>query len=286
VLRPGDVVVVPSDSYYTIRLLADGFFASMGVEVRRAPTRDSAQLALLAGARLLWLESPSNPGLDVCDLPRLIEAAHHAGAVVAVDNTTATPLGQQPLALGADFSLASDTKALTGHADLLLGHVAVREARWLDRLRTWRTQTGSIAGPMEVWLALRSLATLEVRFARQCDNALGLASMLAGHPRVESVRYPGLPDDPAHALASRQMQRFGSVVSFTLATRRRAERFLAQSRLVTEATSFGSVHTSAERRARWGADDVPEGFIRLSAGCEALADLVADLDDALAASGG
>ncbi len=285
VLRPGDVVVVPSDSYYTVRLLADGFFANMGVEVRRAPTRDSAQLAWLSGARLLWLESPSNPGLDVCDLARLAEAAHQAGVLVAIDNTTATPLGQQPLALGADFSVSSDTKALTGHADLLLGHVAVREGAWLDRLRTWRTQTGAIAGPMEVWLALRSLATLDVRFTRQCENALGIATMLATHPQVEHVRYPGLAVDPAHALASRQMRRFGGVVSFTLRTRGHAERFLAACQLVTEATSFGSVHTSAERRARWGADDVPEGFIRLSAGCEALSDLLGDLSRALAACG-
>jgi cystathionine gamma-lyase len=283
VLRPRDIVVVPSDSYYTIRLLADGFFAASGVEVRRAPTRDSAQLGALSGARLLWIESPSNPGLDVCDVPALIEAAHEQGALVAVDNTTATPLGQQPLELGADFSLASDTKALTGHADLLLGHVAVRDVTWLDRLRTWRTQTGAIAGPMEVWLALRSLATLELRFSRQCENALGIATMLAGHPKVESVRYPGLPRDPAHAVASRHMRCFGPVVSFTLPTRHHAERFLAESRIVIEATSFGGVHTSAERRARWAADDVPEGFIRLSAGCEALADLLADIEGALAA---
>ena len=285
VLRPGDVVVVPSDSYYTVRLLAEGFFAKVGVDVRGAPTRDSAQMALLAGARLLWLESPSNPGLDVCDLPRLIEAAHQTGALVAIDNTAATPLGQQPLGLGADFSVSSDTKGLTGHADLLLGHVAVRDGAWLDRLRTWRTQTGAIAGPMEVWLALRSLATLDVRLSRQCENALGLATMLAGHRVVERVRYPGLPGDPAHAQASRQMRHSGCVVAFTLRTREHAERFLAASQLVTEATSFGSVHTSAERRARWGGDDVPEGFIRLSAGCEALSDLVADFERALAACG-
>jgi cystathionine gamma-lyase len=285
VLRPGDVVVLPSDGYYTVRLLADGVFAGAGVEVRRAPTRDSAQLALLTGARLLWIETPSNPGLDVCDLGRLVGAAHEAGAVVAVDNTTVTPLGHQPLAFGADFSLASDTKALTGHADLLLGHVAVGDGAWLERLRTWRTRTGAIAGPMEVWLALRSLATLDVRFTRQCENAMGIAAMLAAHPQVERVRYPGLASDPAHDLASRQMRRFGCVVSFTLRTRGHAERFLAASRLVTEATSFGSVHTTAERRARWGADDVPEGFIRLSAGCEALSDLVADLESALAACG-
>ncbi len=283
-LKPGDAVVLPSDSYYTVRLLADGFFASMGIEVRRAPTRDSAQQALLAGATLLWLESPSNPGLDVCDLKRLIAAARSAGALVAVDNTTATPLGQQPLALGADFSLASDTKAITGHADLLLGHVATRDHEWRDRVRTWRTQTGSIAGPMEVWLALRSIATLEMRVTRQCENAMGIASLLAGHPLVEQVRYPGLPGDPAYPVAVQQMQRFGSVVSFTLPSRGHAERFLAASTIVIEATSFGGVHTSAERRARWGADEVPEGFIRLSAGCEGLADLLDDVRRALDAS--
>jgi cystathionine gamma-lyase len=283
VLRPGDIVVLPSDGYYTVRRLAEGFFQSHGIEIRSAPTRDDAQIGSLAGARLLWLETPSNPGLDVCDIARLAGAAHEAGALVAVDNTTATPLDQQPLALGADFSLASDTKALTGHADLLLGHVAARDAAWLDRLRAWRTQTGAIAGPMETWMALRSLATLDVRLARQCENALAIASFLATHTRVEDVRYPGLHAHPAHALAARQMRRFGCVVSFTLPSRAHAERFLSASRLITEATSFGSVHTSAERRARWGGDVVPEGFIRLSAGCEAAADLLEDLEQALRA---
>jgi cystathionine gamma-lyase len=285
VLRPGDVLVMPNDGYYTTRLLAEGFFGAMGVEVRRAPTRDDAQLAVIEGARLLWLETPSNPGLDVCDLARLVEAAHAAGALVAADNTTATPLDQQPLAFGADFSVASDTKAITGHADILLGHVAVRDAAWRDRLRTWRTQSGSIAGPMEVWLALRSLATMDVRLERQCANAMGIAAMLEQHPLVERLRYPGLAADPAHAVASRQMRRYGATVSFTLPSRGHAERFLSASRLIAEATSFGSVHTSAERRARWGADDVPEGFIRLSAGCEALPDLLADLESALSACG-
>ena len=283
-LRPGDAVVLPSDSYYTVRRLADGFFAPMGIEVRRAPTRDGAQEALLQGAKLLWLETPSNPGLDVCDIARLAAAARSAGALVAVDNTTATPLGQQPLALGADFSVASDTKAITGHADLLLGHVATRDPGWRERLQTWRTQTGAIAGPMEVWLALRSLATLELRVSRQCENALGIARMLAVHPLVEKVRYPGLAGDPAHAIAAAQMQRFGGVVSFVLPSRGHADRFLAASRIVIEATSFGGVHTSAERRARWGADEVGEGFIRLSAGCEGQADLLGDLRAALDAA--
>lgn len=283
-LSPGDAVVMPSDSYYTARVLVDTYFAKLGVQVRRAPTAGDAQLELLEGARLLWLESPTNPGLDVCDLRRLSAAAHAAGVLVAVDNTTATPLGQRPLELGADFSVASDTKGLTGHADLILGHVAVRDSAWHDRLRTWRTQTGAIAGPMEVWLALRSLSTLDVRLERQCANALGIASLLSRHSLVERVRYPGLSGDPAHKVGATQMQRWGTVVSFTLPTRRHAERFLAASRLITEATSFGGVHTTAERRARWGGDVVPEGFIRLNAGCEGLDDLLGDLQDALDSS--
>ena len=131
---PGDVVVLPADSYYTTRVLAEGYFTQMGVQVRMAPTVGNAQQQALTGAKLLWLESPSNPGLEVCDIAALAAAAHAAGALVAVDNTTPTILGQQPLALGADFSMASDTKALTGHSDLILGHVATREQEWADRL--------------------------------------------------------------------------------------------------------------------------------------------------------
>lgn len=280
-LRPGDIVVLPSDSYYTTRLLANGYFAEMGVHIKTAPTAGGAQEAHLEGAKLLWLESPSNPGLDVCDVPALVDAGHRAGALVAVDNTTATVLGQCPLALGADFSVASDTKATTGHADVLLGHVAVHDSAWTEKLRAWRSLAGAIPGPMEVWLAHRSLATLDVRLARQCENALAIAEFLSRRPDVTGVRYPGLPADPTHAVARRHMQRFGPVVSFVLADRVRASRFLAACELVYEATSFGGVHTTAERRARWGGDAIPDGFIRLNVGCEDVADLLADLTQAL-----
>jgi len=284
-LRSGDVLVLPSDSYYTTRLLAGGYFAEMGVQVKMAPTAGNAQRQHVTGAKLLWLESPSNPGLDVCDITELVAVAHGAGVLVAVDNTTPTILGQCPLALGADFSVASDTKALTGHSDLILGHVAVRDSIWADRLRTWRTQMGAVPGPMEVWLAHRSLATLDVRLERQCHNALQIAQFLRDRPDVQGVRYPGLSNDPAHVAAARQMQRFGPVVSFVLADRRRAERFLATCRLICEATSFGGLHTTAERRARWGGDAIPEGFIRLSAGCEDAEDLLADITQALERAG-
>ena len=158
-LKPGDVVVLPSDCYYTTRLLASNWLATIGVEARLAPTRDNTQLKSLKGARLLWIETPTNPALDVCDIRMLVDAAHNEGALVAVDNTTATAYLQQPLALGADFSVAADTKALTGHSDLLLGHVATRDSERATTLRTWRTQHGAIPGPMEVWLGHRSPTT-------------------------------------------------------------------------------------------------------------------------------
>ncbi len=283
-LRPGDVAVLPADGYYTARMLAEGFFAQIGVVVRTAPTAGDAQAACLDGAKLLWLESPSNPGLDVCDIAARARAAHDRGAAVVVDNTTATVLGQRPLELGADVSLASDTKGLTGHGDLVLGHAAVRDPEWARRLRAWRTQFGAVPGPMEVWLAHRSLATLDVRLERMTSNALAIAGFLAGRPEVRRVRYPGLPGDAAHPIAARQMTRFGPVVTFELASAEAAEKFLAGCRLIRQATSFGGLHTTAERRARWGGDKVPGGFIRLSAGCEHPDDLLRDLAEALAAS--
>src|SRR5579884_2535282 len=280
-LRPGSVLVMPSDGYYTARMLAEGYFAGFGIEVRMAPTAGNAQIELLDGATLLWLETPSNPGLDVCDLAGLIDAAHQHGALVAVDNTTATVLGQQPLAYGADFSLSSDSKALTGHGDLLLGHVTTREPEWAKRLHVFRNQQGAIPGPMEVWLAHRSLATLDMRLERQCKNALEIARFLASRPEVKLVRYPGLPQDPAYPIAVRQMKQYGPIVSFVLAGQIHAERFLQACRLILQATSFGGVHTTAERRARWGGDAIPEGFIRLSVGCEDVQDLLDDMAQAL-----
>lgn len=215
------------------------------------------------------------------DIAALAEEAHRKGVLVAVDNTTPTMVGQFPLALGADFSLASDTKSLTGHSDLVLGHVAVKDAAWADKLRSWRTSIGAIPGPMEVWLATRSLATLEMRLERQCRNAQAIAEYLSTHSKMKGLRYPGLPEDPSHKIAARQMRFFGPVVSFILADRAQAEQFLRECKLITEATSFGGLHTTAERRARWKGDAVPEGFIRLSAGCEDGADLIADIAQAL-----
>ncbi|MET8814557.1 cystathionine gamma-lyase [Streptomyces sp. NPDC004549] len=279
-LRSGDVVVLPSDGYQVFPLVR-GQLEAYGIEVRTAPTGGDAQLEVLDGARLLWIESPSNPGLDVCDIRRLVAAAHERGALVAVDNTLATPVGQRPLELGADFSVASGTKQLTGHGDVLLGYVAGRDGEAMAAVRRWRKIVGAIAGPMEAWLAHRSIATLALRADRQNATALLLAESLRKHPDVAGLRYPGLPDDPAHPIASRQMRRYGCVVSFTLPTRERAERFLGALRLVEDATSFGGVRSTAERRGRWGGDAVPEGFVRMSVGAEDPEDLVADVLRAL-----
>ncbi|WP_432136581.1 MULTISPECIES: cystathionine gamma-lyase [unclassified Streptomyces] len=279
-LRAGDTVVLPSDGYQVLPLVRAQLEA-YGIEVRTAPTGGDAQLDLLDGARLLWIESPSNPGLDVCDIRRLVEAAHARGALVAVDNTLATPLGQRPMDLGADFSVASGTKQLTGHGDILLGYVAGRAGEPMTAVRRWRKIAGAIPGPMEAWLAHRSIATLQLRVDRQNTTALTLARALRERPEVSGLRYPGLADDPAHKVAASQMRRFGCVVSFALPTRARAERFLDALRLVDDATSFGGVRSTAERRGRWGGDAVPEGFIRLSVGAEDPADLVADVLRAL-----
>ena len=279
-LRTGDTAVLPSDGYQGLARLAEQLTA-YGIEVRTAPTGSDAQLALLDGARLLWLETPSNPGLDVCDVRRLVAAAHQGGALVALDNTLATPLGQRPLALGTDFSVVSGTKQLTGHGDLLLGYVTCRDAGLMAPVRQWRTTVGAIPGPMEAWLAHRSLATLHLRAERQNANALALAGVLSTRSEVTGLRYPGLARDPAHRIAAGQMRRFGCVLSFALPSRGHAERFLDALHLVDDATSFGGVRSTAERRGRWGGDDVPEGFIRFSAGIEDTDDLVADVLGAL-----
>ncbi|MFE2875523.1 cystathionine gamma-lyase [Streptomyces roseus] len=282
--RTGDTVVLPDDGYQALPLVREQLEA-YGIHVRTAPTAGDAQLAVLDEARLLWIETPSNPGLDVCDIPRLVEAAHAGGTLVAVDNTLATPLGQRPLELGADFSVASGTKGLTGHGDLLLGYVVCRDPELAASVRRWRKIIGAIPGPMEAWLAHRSLATIQLRAQRQWANALAVAEALADRTDVTGLRYPGLPADPSHKTAARQMRGFGCVVSFTLPDRAHAERFMAALHLVEDATSFGGVRSTAERRGRWGGDPVPEGFIRMSTGVEDTDDLVADVLRALDAAG-
>ncbi|MFC6093868.1 cystathionine gamma-lyase [Saccharothrix lopnurensis] len=270
VLAPGDTVVVPGDGYYLTRTLV----AEMPVRVVEAPT--AGPYPSFEGVRLVLLESPSNPGLEVCDIAALARAAHAAGALVAVDNTTATPLGQQPLRLGADVVVGSDTKAVAGHSDVLLGHVSTADQDLAGRVRAARTTGGAIPGPFESWLAHRGLGTLDLRLTRQAENAAALYEVLKDHPAVTGLRWPGSPEDPAHEVAARQMRRFGGVLTFVLADAAAVGAFLERSRLVYASTSFGGLHTTLDRRAHWG-DPVPEGLVRLSAGCEDTADLVADV---------
>jgi cystathionine gamma-lyase len=285
-LAPGDVVVVPGDGYPGVTSIATDQLRPRGIEVRVVPSDEAAIRAALPAASLVWIETPTNPGLDLLDVRALADAAHAAGALLAVDNTLATPLLQRPLELGADLAVASASKLLTGHSDLVLGYAAVADPARAERLRHWRGLTGAIAGPFEAWLAHRSLATLDVRHSRQCSNAFVLAYALDERPDVRDVRYPGLPGHPVHALATRSYggERYGTVLCFDLVTERRAQAFLGACRLVAEATSFGGVHSSAERRLRWGIDDVSPGFVRLSAGVEDPVDLLADVSAALDAA--
>ncbi len=275
VLRPGDTVVLPSDGYYRTRAFAAETLDGLGITVREAPT--AGPYPPFDGVRLVLLETIANPGLDVCDLPTLVAGAHAAGALVAVDSTTATPLGHQPLAWGADFVVASGTKALTGHSDLVLGYAAAGSA---TALRQWRGSTGAVPGPLETWLAHRSLSTLDLRLARQSATAAAVADLLAIRPEVRSVRWPGRREDPAYPIASRLLRRVPGVVTFILPDAAHATRFLAATELVGAATSFGGPHTTADRRAQWG-DRVPDGLIRLSCGLEDTADILADLTAAL-----
>jgi cystathionine gamma-lyase len=235
------------------------------------------------GYRLVFAETPSNPGLDVCDIREVARAAKAVGALFAVDNTTATALGQRPLELGADVVICADTKAVNGHSDALLGHVATRDGALMARLRDWRKFSGSIPCPFGAWLVYRGLETIEVRFDRMCTTAAVIAKRLAEHKKVTAVRFPGLEHDPAHAIAARQMSRFGFLISLTLPDAAAAERFIDSCPLIQSSTSFGGVRTSAERRARWG-DQVAEGFVRLAIGIEPVEPLWSAMEAALAAA--
>jgi cystathionine gamma-lyase len=292
VLRAGDRVVLPDDGYYSTRLLAGEHLARFGVRVELVPTPEIGDVAArgdLDGARLVMLETPSNPRLDVCDIAAVARATRAAGAVLVVDNTTATPIGQRPLELGADVTVGADTKALTGHSDVLLGHVSTAPTdagrELYDRVGAWRRHTGSTPGPFEAWLAHRSMGTLDLRLARQAANAAALVEVLADHPGVSAVRWPWSPSDPSYALAQRQMLRPNGVVSAEFADAEAVLRLVRASRFLVAATSFGGLHTTVDRRAQWGGDAVPEGFVRFSCGIEDTADLVADLVSALDALG-
>jgi cystathionine gamma-lyase len=276
--RPGSTLVVPGDGYYQVRRYAVEYLAPQGITVIEATCADMIDVA--AGADVVLAETPSNPGLDVVDLHRLALTCRERSATLIVDNTTATPLGQQPLSLGVDLVVASATKALSGHHDVLAGYVAGSRVEQMNAIEHERRVAGPILGVFEAWLVLRSIGTAGLRFERQCQNALAIALALRAHPGVRSVRYPGLPDDPSHEIANRQMSRFGGIVAIELEDAAAVHALVRSSNLLVSSTSFGGIHTSIDRRARWG-DSVGEGFARLSAGIEDTDDLIADIEQAL-----
>ncbi|QZY52040.1 trans-sulfuration enzyme family protein [Leucobacter tenebrionis] len=285
----GGVAVVPSASYNGTIGLARELAATGALVLREIDPLDiDAVIEALDGADLLWLESPTNPMLDVVDLPRLVSEARRRGVTAVVDNTFSTPLRQRPLSVGADVVVHSATKFIAGHSDVLLGLVVARNAELRARLARHRTLHGGIPGPFEAWLALRGLRTMALRLERAESSAGELAGRLLEHPAVSRVRYPGLPSDPNHGRARAQLTGFGAVVSIELSGgAEAADRFVDAVELFTPATSLGGVESLVERRRRHPVEpvDVPEALVRLSIGIEHVEDLWADLERALGAVG-
>jgi len=281
----GGTVVVPRHAYQVTLGFADDLARRAGVRVVRVDVADTAQVvAALDGADLVLLESPTNPMLEVADLPVLLAAARDRGVLSVVDNTFATPLGQQPLALGADLVVHSATKYLAGHSDVVLGAVVASTDELAEQVRAHRTLHGAIPGPFEVWLALRGLRTLALRVERSRATAAELARRLAAHPRGVEVRHPSLPTDPGHERAARLMNGFGSVLGVRpVGGAPAADAVVAAVRLWVPATSLGGVESSLERRRRFATESetVPDDLLRLSVGIEDVEDLWRDLDQAL-----
>ena len=279
-----DIVTVDiSDTEAVIAALDEAGHATPG-QAAADGAAASASAGEAGSPGMLWIESPTNPMLEVADVPALTTAAKDRGFLVSVDNTFATPLVQTPLDLGADIVVHSVTKYLAGHSDVVLGAVVTGSTALREDLHTERSMRGGIAGPFEVWLALRGLRTLAVRLDRAQANAHAIAERLAAHPTVVETRYPGLPGDPGHARAAAQMNGFGAIISFTVDSAEKATAIAEAVRLWTPATSLGGVESLIERRRRHPAEPatVPEGLIRLSVGIENLEDLWADLEAALA----
>ena len=295
-LRPGDRIVSVRDTYGGTSKLFLDFLPRIGVQVELRDTADHEliEAAIAEGCRLVYLETPTNPTLKVLDIARLAAAGHDVGAIVVVDNTFATPINQNPLALGADLVIHSATKFLGGHADVL-GGVLVGDVENVAAVFHYREITGATLDPMAAYLLIRGMKTLALRIRQQNESALRIARWLEGQPRVEVVHYPGLESHPHHDVAARQMRGFGGVLSFGLAGGLAAvKRVLPRLRLAHRAANLGAVETiagppattshvecTAEERAAMG---IPEGLIRYSVGIEDADDLIADLGQALEAA--
>jgi len=287
-LPVGAKVVASNQGYSGVMTLLGNLSAAKKINPQFVSIADTDEvIAALDSADLLWIESPTNPSLDVADLPVLIKEAKSRKITVAVDNTFATALIQKPLSMGADIVMNSVTKYLAGHSDVVLGSLSTNNAELFKTVEDARKFNGSIPGPFEAWLALRGIRTFPLRFQRASENALEIAKRLSQHPLVTRVRYPGLPDDPQHDKAKSFMKGFGAIVTFEYDGDAAAtDKVCESSQIVTYATSLGGVESLWERRRRWPIESlsVPEALIRLSVGCEAVDDLWADIDAALHAA--
>jgi cystathionine gamma-synthase len=287
-LPEGAVIVAASNGYQGTTTLLKKLHESEKLKVRFVNLANTDEcLAAIPGAQMLYLESPLNPLLEVVDLPKIIAAGKSAGCGVAVDNTLATPLLQNPLALGADISIHSVTKYLSGHSDLILGSLSTNDQALYGRLEQSRRYGGAIAGPFEAWIALRGLRTFALRMQRSQENAMELATRLSKDSRISKVRYPGLATDSYHSLAKSFMKGFGAMISFDVsASVEQVDLMCNSSKLITNATSLGGVESIWERRRRWATESatVPENLIRFSVGIENVDDLWADIQQALTAA--
>ena len=284
-LPEGAVIVAANNGYQGTTTLLKKLNESEKLKVRFVNLANTDEcIAAIPGAQMLYLESPLNPLLEVVDLPKIIAAGKAAGCGVAVDNTLATPLLQNPLALGADISIHSVTKYLSGHSDLILGSLTTNDQALYGRLEQSRRYGGAIAGPFEAWIALRGLRTFAIRMQRSQENAMELANRLSKDSRISKVRYPGLATDSYHGLAKSFMKGFGAMVSFDVkASAEQVDLMCNSSKLITNATSLGGVESIWERRRRWATESatVPENLIRFSVGIENVDDLWDDIQQAL-----
>lgn len=277
-------IALPEDCYQGVTRLVQTAVDQERWRLRRVAVTDTRgwRQALLECA-LVWLESPSNPLLEIADLVSICAAPKKNGTLLAIDNTVATPLNQQPLLLGADISMQSGTKFIGGHSDLLMGLLSTANAELAGRFRLTRKITGATPGVLEAYLATRGIRTLAIRLERAQANAHVLANYLDQHPAIQNVRFPGLASHPGHQLAKTQMKGFGALVTFEArGGAEAADRLCRATQVIRHATSLGSVESTIERRsAQPGQQHLPAGLVRLSVGIEAVADLQADLESAL-----
>jgi cystathionine beta-lyase/cystathionine gamma-synthase len=289
-VNPGERVVLIADVYGGVYRMTSQVYEPKGYVFEYLPAPEFANLAdhLDERTRLVWVESPSNPMLNVVDIAAAANAAHAAGAILVVDNTFATPYLQNPLDLGADVVLHSTTKYLGGHSDVVGGFVATNDPTIAERLYFLQKSLGAVPGPFDAWLVLRGLKTLALRMQRHSENARVIATWLAEQPGVEQVLYPGLPTHPGHEIAARQMRDFGGMISFLAESEKAALELVARTKLFRLAESLGGVESLIEHPARMThastADApfaAPASLVRLSVGIESVDDLIADLEQAL-----